>query len=68
VLQKAGDDVSRESIMRAATSLKGVRLDLLLDGIEINTSPTDYRPIKQMQVMKFQGESWQRIGPLVSGE
>jgi ABC-type branched-subunit amino acid transport system substrate-binding protein len=68
VLQNAGDDISRESIMRAATSLKSVKLDLLLDGIEINTSPADYRPIKQMQVMKFQGESWQRIGTVVSGE
>jgi ABC-type branched-subunit amino acid transport system substrate-binding protein len=68
VLQNAGDDVSRESIMRAATSLKDIKLDLLLDGIEINTSPDDYRPIKQMQVMKFQGESWRRIGTVVSGE
>jgi branched-chain amino acid transport system substrate-binding protein len=68
VVQNAGDDLSRESIMRASTSLKSVKLDLLLDGIEINTSSTDYRPIKQMQVMRFQGESWQRVGPVVSGE
>lgn len=68
VLQIAGDDVSSESIMRAAISLKGLKLDLLIDGIEINTSPTDYRPIKQMQMMKFQGESWLRIGSVVSGE
>ncbi len=57
-----------EENTKAASSLKGVKLDLLLEGIEINTSPTDYRPIKEMQVIKFQGESWQRIGNVVSGE
>jgi branched-chain amino acid transport system substrate-binding protein len=41
---------------------------MLLPGIAINTSATDFYPIKQMQMTKFNGEHWERIGPVVSGE
>ena len=44
--------------MRQAANLRDVRIPLLLPGITINTSPTDYRPIKEMQFMHFDGERW----------
>ena len=58
VLKQCGNDLSRENIMRQAANLKDVRIPLLLPGITINTSPTDYRPIEEMQFMRFDGERW----------
>ncbi|MBR0718024.1 ABC transporter substrate-binding protein [Bradyrhizobium liaoningense] len=65
VLQKCGDDLTRENVMKVATSLKNVQLDLLLPGITVNTSPTDYRVNKQLQMMKFNGERWELFGPIL---
>ncbi|MFC0284731.1 ABC transporter substrate-binding protein [Camelimonas abortus] len=64
VLEMAGDDLSRENIMRQATSLKDVKPGLLLDGITVNTSPTNYFPITQMQLMRFNGASFDPIGEI----
>jgi branched-chain amino acid transport system substrate-binding protein len=50
--------------MRQAASLKDLRLGMLLPGITINTSPTDYAPIKQMQMRRFDGMHWDLFGPL----
>jgi branched-chain amino acid transport system substrate-binding protein len=41
---------------------------MLLPGIKINTSPTDFAPIKQMQMARFDGERWKLFGPVLSGE
>jgi branched-chain amino acid transport system substrate-binding protein len=53
--------------MKQAANLKDLRLGLLLPGIAINTSPTDFAPIKQMQMMRFNGERWELFGPVMSG-
>jgi len=66
VLKAAGNDLSRENILKQATTLHGVALPLLLPGITINTSPTDYRAIKQMQFEVFDGENWVPTGSIVS--
>ena len=58
VLEQCGNDLSRENVMRQAANLRDVRIPLLLPGITINTSPTDYRPIEEMQFMRFDGERW----------
>ena len=58
VLRQAGDDLTRENIMKQAASLKDFRLGLLLPGSLINTSPTDYRVIKYMKLQRFNGRSW----------
>ena len=58
VLRQAGDDLTRENIMRQAASLKDFRLGLLLPGSLINTSPTDYRVIQYMKLQRFSGRSW----------
>ena len=59
VLKQCGDDLTRENVMKQATSLKNVQLDLSLPGIIINTSPTDYRVNKQLQMERFNGERWE---------
>ena len=58
----------RENVMRQAANLKDLKLDMLLPGITINTSPTDYYPLEQEQMIKFNGERWERFGPIMSGE
>ena len=65
VLKRCGDDLTRENVMKQATSLKGVQLDLSLPGIVGTTSPTDYRVNKQLQMMKFDGERWEGFGPII---
>ena len=50
------------------TNLHGLSLSLLLPGMTLNTSPTDYRPIKQMQLMSFNGRNWELFGELLSEE
>ncbi len=67
VLKQCGDDLSRENIMREAANLHDLELPLLLPGIRINTSPTDYRPVKQMQPMRFNGHNWELFGHLLAG-
>ncbi len=64
VLKMCGDDLTRENVMKQAASLKNVELDLGLPGMKINTSPTDYRVNKQLQMMKFNGERWELFGPI----
>jgi branched-chain amino acid transport system substrate-binding protein len=66
VLTQCGDDLSRENIMRQAANIHDLALPLLLPGMTLNTSPTDYRPVKQMQLARFNGEAWVRFGELIS--
>jgi branched-chain amino acid transport system substrate-binding protein len=66
VLEQCGDDVSRDNIMKQATNLKDVKFGLLFEGISINTSPTNYFPITQMQLIRFNGESFDKVGPIMS--
>jgi branched-chain amino acid transport system substrate-binding protein len=54
--------------MRQATNLGSVELEMLLPGITINTGPEDYYPIKQMQMMRFDGERWGLFGPVIGAE
>jgi len=68
VLKRCGDELTRANVMKQATNLKDEELGMLLPGIKINTSPTDYYPIKQMQMQQFDGQRWVPIGPILSGE
>ncbi|MGY3435478.1 branched-chain amino acid transport system substrate-binding protein [Bradyrhizobium sp. USDA 3696] len=65
VLQQCGDNLTRENVMKQAASLKDVTSDIALPGIKANTSATDYRVNKQLQMMKFNGERWELFGPLL---
>jgi branched-chain amino acid transport system substrate-binding protein len=68
VLRQCGDDLTRGNIMRQAASLQNFELGLLLPGIKINTSPTDYFPIEQMQMSRFNGQHGELFGSAISGE
>ena len=68
VLRMCGDDLTRQNIMKQAASLHDFAPDTLLPGIKINTSPTDFAPIEQLQMMRFKGEKWELFGDIISAE
>jgi ABC-type branched-subunit amino acid transport system substrate-binding protein len=68
VLKKCGDNLTRENVMKQAANLKDFRTEVLLPGIKINTSPTNFAPISQLQLMQFKGEKWVLFGDVISGE
>jgi branched-chain amino acid transport system substrate-binding protein len=65
ILEQCGDDLSRENVMRQATSMHNVEFPTLLPGIKINTSPTNYRGYNQMQLVKFDGKRWVPFGEII---
>jgi branched-chain amino acid transport system substrate-binding protein len=65
VLKQCGDDLTRENVMKQATNLRDVQLDLALPGIVNNSTPNDYRVNKQLQMMRFNGERWEMFGPIL---
>jgi len=67
VLTQCGDELTRENVMKQAANLHDFRVPMLLPGIKINTSPTDFAPVKQVQMGKFDGARWQLFGPLITG-
>src|SRR5262245_44377314 len=66
-LKQAGNDLSRENIMKQAANIKDLQLPMMLPGIKMNTSPTDYFPIENMQMMRWNSKQWVRFGDLLSG-
>jgi branched-chain amino acid transport system substrate-binding protein len=67
VLKQSGDNLTRENVMKQAANLKDVEVDMLLPGIKVNTSVTDFFPIEQMQLMRFNGQRWDLFGPVLNG-
>jgi branched-chain amino acid transport system substrate-binding protein len=67
VLKQCGDDLTRENVMKQAANLKELKVPMLLPGIVVNTSPTDFFPIQQMQLEKFDGKSWELVGEVIGG-
>ncbi len=67
VLQQCANDLTRENVMRQAASLKNLELPMLLPGVKINTGPTDFYPIEQMQMQRFDGKQWILFGELIDG-
>ncbi len=65
ILEQAGDNLTRENVMKQAASLKNLKLPLLLPGMAINTSATDFFPFEQGQMRKFNGSSWEAIGDVI---
>src|SRR5262249_9720013 len=68
VLKQCGDELTRENIMKQAANLKDFRTEVLLPGIMINTSPTDFAPISQLQLQRFKGDRWELFGDVISGD
>ncbi|MGY4473131.1 branched-chain amino acid transport system substrate-binding protein [Bradyrhizobium sp. USDA 3364] len=67
VLRQCGDNLTRENLMKQAASLN-FEIGIYLPGTKIKTGADDYAPIEQLQMMRFKGESWERFGPIMSGE
>jgi branched-chain amino acid transport system substrate-binding protein len=67
VLKQCGDDLTRENVMKQAANLN-FEIGIYLPGTKIKTSPTDFAPLEQLQMMRFKGETWERFGPVMSGE
>jgi branched-chain amino acid transport system substrate-binding protein len=67
VLKQCEGNFTRENIMKQAASLHDLEIPTLLPGIKVKTSPTNYRPIRQMQLAKFDGTSWKLFGDVITG-
>jgi branched-chain amino acid transport system substrate-binding protein len=67
VLKQCGDDLTRENVIRQAANLTGLELPMLLPGIVINTDATDFAPIKEAQMRRFDGERYIPFGRILSG-
>ncbi len=65
VLKQCGDNLTRENVMKQAANLKNYRTEVLLPGININTSPTDYAPIEAMQLIRFDGKEYVSMGKVI---
>jgi branched-chain amino acid transport system substrate-binding protein len=68
VLKQAGDDLTRANVMKQAANLKNVELPMILPGIKINTSPTDFYPVQSVQMSRFKGETYELFGDVISNE
>ncbi len=68
VLKQAGDNLSRENIMKEAANLRQVRIPLLLPGVTISTSPTDFYPIESMRLQRFNGTTYEFFGDVIAAE
>jgi ABC-type branched-subunit amino acid transport system substrate-binding protein len=68
VLKQCGDNLTRENVMKQAASLRDFRTEVLLPGITINTSATDFAPISQLQLMRFNGDKWELFGDVISAD
>jgi len=65
VLKNCGDELTRENLMKQAASIKRLELPILLPGITLNTSPTDFTPLSQEQLMQFDGHKWEPLGEVI---
>ncbi len=65
VLKQCGDNLTRENVMKQAANIKDLQLDVMLPGIKLNTSPTDFAPIQAEQLARFDGKEWVRFGDII---
>jgi branched-chain amino acid transport system substrate-binding protein len=68
VLKQCGDDLTRANVMKQAASIKDFVPGGVLPGVKVNTSPTDFAPISQLQLMRFKGETWELFGEILSSD
>ena len=68
MLKQCGDNLTRENVMQQAASLHDLALPMLLPGIKVNTSATNFAPIRQAQMRRFDGARYVPFGPVLSGE
>jgi hypothetical protein len=68
VLENAGSTLTRENVLNIATHLDHIHVPLILPGITVTTTPTDYSVINRFQIQRFQSGRWVPIGKAISGE
>jgi branched-chain amino acid transport system substrate-binding protein len=68
VLKGCGNDLTRANVMKQAASLQDLELPGFLPGIKANTSPTDFAPLSQLQLMRLKGQTWERFGDIISSD
>jgi hypothetical protein len=68
VIKACGDDLTRENLMKQATSIKDLTLDVTLPGIKYNTGPNDYFLVEQLQLARFDGKRWVLFGDVLSAK
>ena len=57
-IKQCGDDLTRESLLKQATSMRGQRFKMMLPGIRLNTTAEDYAPYLTLRIARFEGSSW----------
>ena len=67
-LKRCGDNLTRENVMKQAASFQKFRVPLVLPGINVSTSSTDYYPIQAVQLSRFKGETWELFGDIMAAE
>jgi branched-chain amino acid transport system substrate-binding protein len=67
-LKRCGNELTRANLMKQAASFKNFRVPLLLPGITVNTSPTDFYPIQAVQLARFKGQTWELFGDIMHAE
>ena len=67
-LKKCGDELTRANVMKQAANHQKLRVPLILPGITVNTSPTDYYPLQSVQLQRFKGDTWELFGDVLSAE
>jgi len=68
VLKQCGNNLTRENVMKQAASMHNLTVAGLLPGVKINTSPSDFAPVSQLQLMRLKGESWERFGEIINSD
>lgn len=68
VLKNCGDQLTRGNLMKQASSIKDLELPILLPGITLNTSPNDFTPLSQEQLMQFDGHKWNPISEVIDAK
>ena len=68
VLKRCGDELTRANVTKQASNLRGLHVPMLLPGISINPSPTDFYPIQSLRLARFKGETWELFGDIISNE
>jgi len=68
VLKAAGDNLTRENVMKQAANMKDIEVDGVPPGVKINTKPTNYSPVSQLQLMRIKGETWELFGPVIGAD
>ncbi|HYM03103.1 MAG TPA: hypothetical protein VET85_09170, partial [Stellaceae bacterium] len=63
--RRCGDDLTRDHLMEVATHLEGVRSPMLLPGVTLNTSPSNFNPMRQLRLQRFDGRKWELFGDVI---